>query len=701
MGGFGGTAAMAFAPDGRIFICERTGKLLVIKNGQLLLQPFLTVPALSNGERGLLSVAFDPNFATNGFVYIYYTSATTGNNTVSRFTASTGDPDRADPTSELVLLDVSASAQGYHNGGALHFGNDGFLYIGVGDGHSSSNAQDLSTRQGKLLRIDPHSFPNIVPPGNPFVGTAGALGEIWAQGLRNPFTFAVDPVTGVIHINDVGEAAFEEVNLGIAGSNYGWPTCEGACAVGGLTNPLYAYGHAGNCAVTGGAFYRSNQFPTTFTGAYFFADWCGGWLKILRADNSVEDFLSNLSGVIDLDVGPDGGLYLLTNGGALFRIVYVGGENRAPAAMLAADQTSGPAPLSVVFSAAGSSDPDNDPLTYAWSFGDGTPVGSGLTLTHVFQNPGTFTAQLTVDDGQGATGTAMTTITVTGSTPPVATIVSPMSGTMYRGGDTVQYSGSGTDAEDGVLPASGLSWTIQFHHDQHFHPFLGPINGVSSGALTIPQVSELSANVWFRMLLTATDSSGATHQATRDVHPHTSTFTVTTQPPGLQVTIDGVPQTAPHAVLGVEGVQRVIAVSPAQMAGQALFVFDVWSDGGAASHAISTPTVDTTYTATFIPSGFTDDPLVPEVTTIRVVHIMELRARIDALLASAAVWTDDPIIAGTTVIKAMHLLELQVALDQAHTEQGATHAPYTALGVGGQILAAHIAELRLFLAALE
>ena len=690
---------MAFAPDGRLFICERSGALRVYKNGQLLTQPFLSVPTLADGERGLLSVTFDPDFATNGFVYIYYTSATTGNNTVSRFTTSGGDPDRADPASELVLLDVSASAQGYHNGGALHFGNDGFLYIGVGDGHSSLNAQDLATRQGKLLRIDPHSFPNIVPPDNPFVGTAGALGEIWAQGLRNPFTFAVDPITGRIHINDVGEAAFEEVNLGVAGSNYGWPTCEGTCAIGGLTNPLYAYGHAGNCAVTGGAFYRHNQFPATFTGAYFFADWCGSWIKILRADSSVEDFLSDFGGVIDLDVSADGSLYLLNHDGALFRIVYTGGENRAPAAMLTADQASGPAPLSVVFSAAGSSDPDNDPLTYSWDFGDGTAAGSGLAPTHVFQSAGTFTAQLTVSDGQGGTGTATATITVNGSTAPVATMVGPASGTMYPGGDTVQYSGSGTDAEDGALPASGLSWTIQFHHDLHFHPFLGPIDGVSSGSFAIPQVGELSANVWFRILLTATDSSGATHQVTRDIHPHTSTFTVATQPPGLQVAIDGTPHTAPHAVLGVEGIQRVIGIVSPQTTGGTTYAFDSWSDQGAREHTIDTPQADTTYTAQTV-TPFTDS-LVPGTTPIRATHVMELRARVNALLADPSAWTDDPVVAGTTVIKAVHLQELRTAVDQAYAERGTTHAAYTALAVGGQVLAAHLVELREFLATLE
>ena len=279
--------AMEFAPDGRLFVCQQTGHLRVIKNGIVLPTDFVTINVTSNVERGLLGVAFDPNFATNRFVYVYYTRATPLpiKNRVSRFTASAANPDVAKPGSEVVILDDIASDAGNHNGGAIHFGLDGKLYVAIGDGGAnSSNSQSLSTLSGKLLRINADGS---VPPDNPFVGTPGARGEIWALGLRNPYTFAIDPDNGKIHINDVGQSTWEEINLGAAGDNYGWPVCEGACGNPNFTDPLFAYTHAVGDAITGGAFYRSSQFPIQYFGSYFFSDYLGGFIKRLEPNNQV------------------------------------------------------------------------------------------------------------------------------------------------------------------------------------------------------------------------------------------------------------------------------------------------------------------------------------------------------------------------------------------------------------------------------
>jgi glucose/arabinose dehydrogenase len=197
------------------------------------------------------------------------------------------------------------------------------LYVGVGEAHTSSNSQSLSTPLGKILRIDPAGFPDIVPADNPFVSTPGARGEIWALGLRNPFTFAVDPLNGEILVNDVGQASREEINLGVSGANFGWPTCEGACSNPSFINPVHAYTHGDGCAITGGAFYRGAGFPSHMDGSYFFTDFCSDWIRRLDNGDVMHPFATGVAGVVDLKVGPDQALYYLTrSSGAVRRIAF-------------------------------------------------------------------------------------------------------------------------------------------------------------------------------------------------------------------------------------------------------------------------------------------------------------------------------------------------------------------------------------------
>jgi glucose/arabinose dehydrogenase len=334
--GLGSTTAMALHPDGRIFVCQQTGELRVIKNNVVLPAPFTTLSVNSSGERGLLGVTFDPNYATNRFVYVYYTATTpTIHNRVSRFTASAANEDVAVAGSEVVLLDLETLGATNHNGGAIHFGPDGKLYIAVGENAVSSNSQSLANRLGKILRINsdgtipadnPTSFPNIA--GSP----AGANRAIWAVGLRNPFTFSFQPGTGRMHINDVGQGTWEEVNVGAAGANFGWPTCEGACATAGMTDPLYQYSSAVSapCAITGGAFYNPTTptFPAQFIGKYFFADFCAGWIKVLdplspSPTDTAVDFATALGLPVDIQVGNDGSLYYLARGNnSVFRVQF-------------------------------------------------------------------------------------------------------------------------------------------------------------------------------------------------------------------------------------------------------------------------------------------------------------------------------------------------------------------------------------------
>ncbi len=325
--GLASPTAMAIAPDGRIFVAEKGGTLRVVKNNALLSQPFLSVSVNTESERGLLGVAFDPDYSSNRFVYVYYTTAAAPiHNRVSRFTASSSNADVAQSGSEVVLFDLPALGAGNHNGGALHFGNDGKLYLGVGENAVRANAQSLSTPLGKLLRINPDGS---IPADNPFYSrTTGAARAIWALGLRNPFTFAVDRVTGRIHINDVGESTWDEVDQGVRGSNYGWPQVEGPdpAGVSGVRYPLYAYQHAGvNCAIVGAAFYRPYipRFPAAYDGRYFFGDLCGGFIRTLSPPDytSATAFATGISSLVDIQAHPDGSLYYLAQGGGdLYRV---------------------------------------------------------------------------------------------------------------------------------------------------------------------------------------------------------------------------------------------------------------------------------------------------------------------------------------------------------------------------------------------
>src|SRR3954463_79889 len=308
---FNGTpTAMAFAPDGRLFVCLQNGQLRVIKNGALLAAPFVSLAVDSSGERGLLGVAFDPNFASNQFVYVSYTTNTAPvHNRISRFTAN---GDVAAAGSEVIRVDLdNLSSATNHNGGAIHFGPDGKLYAGVGENANGSNAQTLSNRLGKILR---YNSDGTIPTDNPFFNTAtGANRAIWALGLRNPYTFGFQPGTGRMFINDVGQSAWEEIDDGIAGSNYGWPTCEGACspANSNFRDPLFQYGHGTSsttgCAIVGGDFYNPpvQQFPANYTGKYFFADLCGGWIRLFDpGTKAVSDFATGIDTPVDLHVGP-------------------------------------------------------------------------------------------------------------------------------------------------------------------------------------------------------------------------------------------------------------------------------------------------------------------------------------------------------------------------------------------------------------
>ncbi|GAB4022417.1 PQQ-dependent sugar dehydrogenase [Spirosoma migulaei] len=329
--GLSGPTAMVFAPDGRIFVTLQSGDLRVIKNGALLPTPFVHLTVDDNGERGLIGVVLDPAFSTNHYIYLYHTvPGTPAHNRISRYTAN-GDVVLANSEVEILDLDPLSSATN-HNGGAMVFGPDGKLYVGVGENANGPNAQNLDTHLGKILRINADGS---APADNPFPSGTEQRKRVWAYGLRNPYTIAIQPGTGRIFVNDVGQSTWEEINDATTGGlNFGWPTAEGTSNNVAFTNPVYSYPHTptgdGNgCAITGGTFFNptTTNYPSSFIGKYFFQDLCGSWINNINLSVNPatrSSFATSLPGnSLAISTGLDGNLYYLSrDASALYKIIY-------------------------------------------------------------------------------------------------------------------------------------------------------------------------------------------------------------------------------------------------------------------------------------------------------------------------------------------------------------------------------------------
>lgn len=609
-----------FLPDGRLLIAEFRGRVLVAQAGATSVDatPVIELPNIfeedltAGGERGLVNVVADPEFVSNGYIYLFYTATTPQRDRVSRFTMT---DNAADPASEVVVWQgVADSTSTDHHGGGLAFGTDGKLYVSTGDNGDAPSSQWLTSDHGKILRINKDG---TVPADNPFIDGAGPnVDAIWVRGLRNPYRFSFDGPSGRMYIGDVGQNLVEEVNIGAAGANYGWPSCEGSCGTPGMTNPWFTYAHSGrDAAITGGFVYRGAQYPASLQGAYFYGDFAQNWVRYLTLDGggSVSGggpFLphdGSMDGPYDpvmLKQGPDGSIYYVdfgwgwqgdVNPASIRRIRYTAG-NQPPVAEAGATPRDGHAPLTVSFSSAGSHDPEEQPLGYLWTFGDGAS-STAANPVHTYTTSGQFGARLAVSDGTATSQSDVLTIAV--GTAPQATIISPTNALVFRGGDVITFSGSGSDAEDGTLPPAAHSWTILFHHDSHVHPTLGPVSGLTSGTFVIPSSGhDFSGNTFYEIRLTVTDSSGLQHSSSVSIFPHKVNLTFNTSPSGLTFTIDGVMRTAPYVKDTLTGFQHSIG-APDQSQGTLNYGFVTWSDGGAQTHGITAGEADASHTATF------------------------------------------------------------------------------------------------------
>jgi glucose/arabinose dehydrogenase/PKD repeat protein len=507
-----------------------------------------------------------------------------------------------------------------------------------------------ATLDGAVLRIDPATGAGV--PGNPFFSSPDANARrIVAYGLRNPFRFTQRPGTDELWIGDVGWNTWEEINRVVSPasatvSNFGWPCYEGASpqsgyqgaglnlcsslysAPGSVIAPYYTYNHGacvvnysgchtGGSSVTGVAFYQGGSYPAQYNGGLFFADHTRNEIwAMLPGTNGLPDpsKLQSFVGVdatggaaghpVDLKIGPGGDLfYVDMDDGTVHRITYTA-ANQPPTAVISANPTSGPVPLTVSFGSTGSSDPEGKPLSYSWDLnGDGTfGDATGPTASYTYTTAGVYHPVLRVTDDQGASDTASVTVTA-GNTAPVATIDSPASSLTWKVGDTINFSGHATDAQDGTLPASALSWSLIMHHcftptDCHTH-LLQAFNGVSSGSFAAP---DHEYPCWLELQLKATDSGGLASTTSVRLDPKTVVLTFKTNPGGLVLTdlvVNEAPRRTPFSVTVVVGSANSVSAPSPQQFNKSTYYFSSWSDGGPQSHTITAPAVNTTYTATY------------------------------------------------------------------------------------------------------
>ena len=491
---------------------------------------------------------------------------------------------------------------------------------------------------GTVLRLNP--LTGAPMPDNPLVGGSNVTDDpIIAYGLRNPFRMAPRPGTAELWIGDVGWNDWEELNRiaatgDLAIENFGWPCFEGIgrhpgyegagldlCddlygSPGTVTDPYYAYKHServvegepcatGSSSVTAVAFYGTGAYPRRYEGALFFGDYSRSciWAMPLGPDGEPDasarfTFASAAPNPVDLKVGPGGDLYYVDIGGRINRISYVAGTE-PPAAVIEANRTDGPTPLTVQFDGSGSSDPDPaDTLAYSWdldgngTFGDSTAVSPTRTYT----NPGSYMVKLRVTDPHGAT--AVDTVVITaGNTRPTASIGTPTGSTTWRAGTVIGVSGSATDPQQGTLPGSALTWTLVLHHcpaNCHAHTvqsFTG-----ASGTFTAPE-HEYPTHLEIR--LTATDAGGLKDTTSVFLFPETVDLTLASDPPGLVLTAGPDGQTTPFVRTEIIGSSISLGAPSPQTLNGDVYTFVAWSDGGARSHEITAPATNTSYVALF------------------------------------------------------------------------------------------------------
>ena len=521
-----------------------------------------------------------------------------------------------------------------HAGGTLHFARDGSLFVATGDATPPNGnpravrSQNLDSLAGKLLRIDPMTGAGL--PTNPFFNSANPnanRSKLYAYGLRNPFRVAQHPTTTDMYIGDVGWETWEELNVGPPGANFGWPCYEGgngasvqqssyasqavcltlyAQGSGVVRAPIYGYQHLESGPASGaiilGSFYTGTAYPAEFRGGLFFYDFNMTFIRVSQISGntaSVLDFATDAggdndydNGIVQMVSGPDSDLYTV-NLGTIQRIRFDPSGNSPPAAKPEATPASGRLPLTVQFDGSQSSDPEGQPLTFEWDFGDGASADEARP-SHTYTNAGTFDAKLSVRDPQGATGTATVRI-YAGNTAPVVTIESPTGTVPFAVDDTISFSGTATDAESGDLSDS-MDWEVLLRHNDHTHFDVFTATG-ASGSFTVTDHGDLDWSL--EICAKATDAQGLATAICRDLPARTALYGFESNPSGLLVAVGGAQRTTPFTVAAVVNSNLQIA-APSPQAG---LTFQSWSDGGEATHGILIGATSQTLVATYGGAG--------------------------------------------------------------------------------------------------
>lgn len=587
--------SMVVAPDGRIFITEKNGTIRIIRNDVLLDVPFLKLEVDDSNERGLGHMVLHPDFDHNGYYYVYYTVPGFHFNRISRFTAN---GDHTIPGSEVIILDLDLLGGEVHNGGDMVFGPDGYLYVATGDGGENWRGEDLGATGGKILRIDESGQP---VPDNPWYDLPYQRANlVYAYGFRNPFTLTLDKTTGTIYANDVGGSKYEEINIVEKGRFYGWPKVEGKrtseIVPAEYKDPLFQYLHQNNyCAVVGSIVYHPEiqQFPEVYAGRYFYSDYCTGHIRMLDPATGQDQgiFISDGDRVIDLEVSADGSLYYLerkglgdgspedntgTHEGTLWKVTYTGSGapfiSLQPVSQLVS--VGEDARFEVLCSGA-------QPITYTWFVNGEASITSkdpSISFSNVTLDQDSSAIQVEIRNAYGNELSHEALLRVTPNHRPEPVITMPDDTARYKAGSYISFAGMASDAEDGLLPTSALSWKIDFHHDAHTHPAMSWTSGIDHGDWNIPPVGETSSHVWYRIYLQATDHEGLSKVTFRDVYPQLGDMHVASVPDSMIVYLDGAPVRAPYDVSGVQGVSRFLTAPYKQVLGHEVYFFDRWAD---------------------------------------------------------------------------------------------------------------------------
>ncbi|RKS23126.1 putative secreted protein (Por secretion system target) [Flavobacterium endophyticum] len=592
--------------DGRIFIAERGGIVKVYQNNTV--STVFTVTTVTDNEQGLLGLTLHPDFATNGYIYVFYS---VNDGAVIRHRIERVQINNANQEigrQQILLLEPIGG--GFHNGGDLKFFN-GYLYVTVGDSQQNTNSQDLDTYKGKILRITENGLP---APGNPFYGTGSIQRQsIWVYGFRNPWRLIPNPTANKLFVLDVG-TSWEEVNeiSNPTIRNYGWGHPQGGDGVQTetnlFTNPIFTYatGSIGN-ALTNGVLYNpaTPRYPN-LQGKFIFKDYVRN--EIRAFDPTIANPVSNVfytapqQYALGMMLGNDGYIYYCSysNTGDLIKLNYI--ETAAPTIVdHPVSQTimeTYPVTFSVTASGVGQ--------TYQWQFNGvnitGATAASYTIPAVTMANAGSYSVIVSNSAGTVTSNSAILTV-VPFSNRPQVQIIAPLPTLTWNADDVVHFEATATDVEDGVLPASAFSWSIDLFHEDvpgsgHSHPGASP-QGVRSGNFTASNQGEKTPNVWYRFTVTVTDSNGLTATASVDIDPNLVDITTTSSPALLNLEFNQKPIVAPatRQVVANANLQTLNAPTP-QYAGTTRYDFDHWSQGGAANQTFQAPATGTaTFTA--------------------------------------------------------------------------------------------------------